>query len=156
MSICSLAREQILPISIDEYLDFFSDSNNLELIAPPSSGFEITSEVESEIYEGMIITYNVNPFPGISTTCVTEITHVEKHKYFLDEQRIRPFKLCHHQHFFIKDGNGIIVEDIANYAFPFAPLENLLKSIYIRRNLDNIFDYINKVLKNIIITNRNK
>jgi len=96
MSVFTLTREQILPISIDECLDFFSGSNKLKLIAPPSSDFEITSEVESEIYEGMIITYNVNPFPGISTTWVTEITHVEKHKYFIDEQRIGPFKFWHH------------------------------------------------------------
>ncbi len=102
MSFFTLTREQILPISIDECLDFFSDSNNLKLIAPPSSGFEITSEVESEIYEVMIITYNVNPFPGISTTWVTGITHIEKHKYFIDEQRIGPFKFWHHQHFLKK------------------------------------------------------
>ncbi len=56
MSVFTLTREQILPISIDKYLDFFSDSNNLKLIPPPGSGFEIRSEVESEIYEGMIIT----------------------------------------------------------------------------------------------------
>ncbi len=96
MSVFTLTGEQILPISIDESLDFFSDSNNLKLIAPPGSGFEITSEVESEIYEGMIIRYNVNPFPGISITWVTEITHIEKHKYFIDEQRIGPFKFRHH------------------------------------------------------------
>ncbi len=47
MSVFTLTREQILPISINECLDCFSDSNNLKLIAPPSSGLEITSEVES-------------------------------------------------------------------------------------------------------------
>jgi len=85
-----------------------------------------------------------------------EIAHIEKHKYFIDEQRIGPFKFWHHQHFFIKNVDGIIVEDIVNYALPLAPLGYLLNSIYIRRNLDNIFDYINKVLKNMFITSRNK
>lgn len=149
MSVFTLNRKQELPISLQESWDFFSDPNNLKLITPPSLGLEITSEINSEIYEGMIITYNVKPFPGIITTWVTEITHVNKPYYFIDEQRIGPYKLWHHQHFFKKNGSGIITEDLIHYAVPFGPLGNLLNSIYIRNNLDNIFNYRNEVLNNI-------
>ena len=48
--------------------------------------------------------------------------------------------------FFKKHDDGIIAEDLIHYAVPFGPLGNLLNSIYIRNNLDNIFNYRNKVL----------
>ena len=149
MSIFTLKREQLLPISIDTCWDFFSDPNNLKLITPPSLGLEIRSDTDTELYEGMIITYNVNPFPGITTTWVTEITHIKKHSYFIDEQRIGPYKFWHHQHFFREVENGILTEDIVNYAIPFGPIGNLLNSIYIEKNLENIFNYRKTVLNNM-------
>lgn len=150
MAIHILNKKQFLPIDIELSWDFFSDPKNLKLITPPSLGLEITSEdVNNEIYEGMIITYNVTPFPGITTTWVTEITHLKKPFYFIDEQRIGPYKLWHHQHFFSKHENGIIAEDLIHYAIPFGPLGNLLNSIYIRNNLDKIFNYRKNVLEEI-------
>ena len=147
MSIHTLKREQFLPIGLEESWDFFSDPRNLKLITPPELGLDVTSdENPGEIYEGMIITYNVRPLPGITSTWVTEITHVKKPHYFIDEQRIGPYRLWHHQHFFKKQDDGILAEDLIHYAVPFGPLGNLLNSIYIRNNLDNIFSYRNKVL----------
>ncbi len=149
MSVHTLKRKQELPISIKQSWEFFSDPNNLKLITPPSLGLEITSEIETEIYEGMIITYKVKPVPGITTTWVTEITHINKPHFFIDVQRIGPYKLWHHQHFFNESDNGTVAEDLIHYAVPFGPLGNLLNSIYIRGNLDNIFNYRNEVLNSI-------
>ena len=146
MSIHTLKRKQFLPITLEESWEFFSDPNNLKLITPPSLGLEITSEIKSEIYEGMIITYDVKPLPGITTTWVTQITHIKKPYYFIDEQRIGPYRLWHHQHFFKKKNDGIIAEDLIHYAVPFGPLGNLLNSIYIQNNLDKIFTYRKTVL----------
>jgi len=153
MSIFTLRREQFLPINIKECWDFFSDPNNLKLITPPSLGLKICSKINRELYEGMIISYKINPFPGITTTWVTEITHIKKHEYFIDEQRIGPYKFWHHQHFFKKQDNGIMAEDVVNYALPFGPIGNLLNSIYISKNLDNIFNYRENELKSIFNTN---
>ena len=153
MSIHTLKKEQFLPISIDKCWEFFSDPSNLKLITPPTLGLNITSEINSEIYEGMIITYKVNILPGVTTDWVTEITHIKKPYYFVDEQRIGPYKLWHHQHLFSKQNNGILAEDIIDYAIPFGPLGNILNSIYIRNNLDNIFLYRKKILDEMFQNN---
>lgn len=156
MSIFTIKREQFLPITIEESWDFFSDPNNLKLITPPSLGLKIKSEIEKELYEGMIITYDVTPFRGFTTTWVTEITHINKPYYFIDEQRIGPYRLWHHQHFFSENDKGIIAKDLINYALPYGLLGNLLNSIYIRNNLDTIFNYRNEALNKIFNTKGNK
>ena len=147
MSIHTLKKEQFLPISINKCWEFFSDPGNLKLITPPNLGLNITSEINSEIYEGMIITYKVNILPGVTTDWVTEITHMKAPYYFVDEQRIGPYKLWHHQHLFKEQDSGILAKDIVDYVVPFGPLGNILNDIYIRNNLDNIFLYRKKILE---------
>jgi len=152
MTIFTLRKEQLLPTSIDRCWEFFSNPANLNLITPPSLGLQITSDMNSEIYEGMIINYKVNAFLGFATDWVTEITHINKPYYFVDEQKIGPYKLWHHQHFFSENNKGIIAEDIVNYAVPYGPLGNIINSIYIQNILDNIFNFRNEALNVIFQT----
>jgi len=65
-------------------------------------GFEVTSpyDAKSKLYEGMIITYKIKPLPGIKMNWVTEITNVKEQQYFVDEQRLGPYALWHHEHHF--------------------------------------------------------
>ena len=154
MSVHTLKKKQFLPITIEESWEFFSNPMNLKVITPPSLGLDITSEYSGEIYEGLILTYNVNPFPGYTTEWVTEITHLERNRYFIDEQRIGPYKLWHHQHFFRPEKDGITAEDLIHYCVPFGPLGDLLNYIYISKNLDNIFDYRYKVLDELFPLNK--
>merc|ERR1711991_5381 len=56
------------------------------------------------MYPGMIITYKVAPILNIKIDWMTEITHVRDKEFFIDEQRMGPYKMWHHQHIFeIKD-----------------------------------------------------
>ena len=76
--------------TIDEVWDFISSPRNLKEITPDYMGFDIRSKnLPDKIYEGMIISYNVKPLLGISTTWVSEITHVKDKEYFVDEQLFR-------------------------------------------------------------------
>lgn len=43
-------------------------------------------------YEGQIIEYTVRPLAGIPIYWMTEITHVRDLDYFVDEQRIGPYR----------------------------------------------------------------
>ena len=153
MSVYELKKTQYLPITLEESWNFFSNPNNLKKITPPSLGLKITSETPDEIYEGMIITYDVNPFPFYTTTWVTEITHIDSPNHFIDEQRIGPYKLWHHQHFFKEADNGIIMEDLIHYSTPYGYLGKLLNSLYISKNLEFIFSYRYDVLEKIFSTN---
>ena len=149
MSIYILNKTQKLPITLEEAWSFFSNPANLKTITPPSLGLEITSENTDKIYEGMIITYNVNPLPYYKTTWVTEITHINQPHHFIDEQRIGPYTLWHHQHFFRQAGDDIIMEDLIHYSIPYGYFGRLLNNLYISKNLDYIFRYRFDVLNNL-------
>ncbi len=62
-------------------------------------GFVVTNKMaEQKMYPGMIITYKVSPVLGIKMNWVTEITQVKELEYFVDEQRIGPYAMWHHEH----------------------------------------------------------
>lgn len=99
MAIYQLIKTQKLPSSITEIWDFISAPINLKEITPEHMGFIVTSNTGTEkMYPGMIITYKVSPLLGIKLNWMTEITHVRDYEYFVDEQRVGPYKLWHHQH----------------------------------------------------------
>ena len=91
MTIYRLKTIQNLPISKSEAWNFLSDPKNLKRITPDYMGFKITSGAEEKMFAGQIIQYIVTPVFGIPTRWVTEITHVDKDNYFVDEQRFGPY-----------------------------------------------------------------
>ena len=91
--------KQLLKSDLETVWDFVSSPRNLKKITPPYMGFDITSkDLPLKMYPGMIISYKVSPLLSIPTTWVTEITQVEKYKFFIDEQRVGPYTMWHHQH----------------------------------------------------------
>ena len=147
--IYTLTSELEVPISLENAWDFFTSPENLQKITPPHMGFEITSSNLSKVYAGQIITYKVSPFPGIRTNWVTEITQVVDQSFFIDEQRFGPYKMWHHEHYFKKSSNGVIMLDRVSYKVPFWILGNLAHRLFIRKQLTDIFNYRSKVLKEI-------
>lgn len=128
--------------SRDEVWDFIATPRNLQKITPDYMGFEILSKnLPEKMYEGMMISYNVRPVFGIKTKWVTEITHIHEKEYFVDEQRVGPYTIWHHQHRIKPLENGILMEDIVSYKPPFGFLGNIANSLFIRNKIEEIFDY---------------
>ena len=137
-----LRARQNLPTDIDTAWAFVSDPRNLAKITPPDMGFKITSEsVGEQMYPGMIITYKVSPILGIETTWVTEITHVEKPRYFIDNQRTGPYSVWHHQHFLKEIEGGVQMDDLINYVVPGGPIGDIVNDFAVRKKLRSIFEY---------------
>ena len=142
MGFYQFKRSQKIPATIDEVWDFISSPANLKEITPDYMGFDITSEdLPEKMYPGMIISYIVKPLLGIPTTWVTEITKVTDRAYFIDEQRVGPYKLWHHQHFIEPIEGGVLMRDIVSYQPPFGFLGAIMNSLVIRNKLKEIFDY---------------
>jgi ligand-binding SRPBCC domain-containing protein len=138
----SLKTIQHIPISLDTAWDFFSNPANLKDITPTDMGFNVISQHHSEkMYAGQIIEYKVSPVLGIPIYWMTEITHVEDKKYFVDEQRFGPYSLWHHQHHFKEVKGGVEMTDIVHYKMPCWFLGDIANSLFIRRQLQSIFDY---------------
>ena len=143
-------KTQKLAVSIDEIWEFISNPSNLKRITPPEMGFDITSgNGAAAMYAGMIITYKVSPLFGIKMNWVTEISQVEEKKFFIDEQRIGPYKFWHHQHKISKIENGVLMEDMITYQPPFGILGGILNAVMIKKSLNKIFDFRGQVLKEI-------
>ena len=150
MAVYQFITKQILPVPLEQVWDFIASPKNLKVITPPYMGFDITSDNGDErMYEGMIISYKVSPVLGIKTTWVTEITRVKPFHYFIDEQRVGPYGLWHHQHFLEKAEDGTLMKDIVTYQPPLGFLGALANSIFIRRKLEGIFDFRAEALEKI-------
>lgn len=137
----TLHSQQKLPISIEEAWLFFSDPKNLNTITPDSMKFKTLSGDEREMFQGQIIHYKISPFPFIAMEWVTEITHVENKKFFVDEQRFGPYAFWHHKHFFTEIEGGVFMEDIVHYKVPFGLIGRLFHPIIVKPKLDAIFKY---------------
>ena len=93
------------------------------------------------MYPGMIITYKVSPLLGIKLNWMTEITNVKEYEYFVDEQRIGPYSLWHHQHKIEPIDGGVLMTDIVTYQPPFGFIGAIANSLIIKKRLQQIFDY---------------
>ena len=142
MSHFQLKKIQLLNTDIDTIWDFASSPKNLKEITPDYMLFNITSEgLPEKMYPGMIITYEVSPLLNIKMKWVTEITQVVEKKFFIDEQRIGPYSLWHHQHFFEEKDEGVLMTDIVTYKPPFGFLGDIANSLFIEKQLEEIFQY---------------
>lgn len=133
--------QQLLPIGINDAWDFFSSPKNLNLITPSDMVFEIKNQVPDKMYKGLIIQYKVRPFLNIPLTWVTEITQVEEQRFFIDEQRIGPYRLWHHEHHFEQTTNGVLVTDILYYSIGKSFLGWLAGVLFVHQKVRNIFKY---------------
>ncbi len=108
-------------------------------------GFVIKSKHHGEkMYAGQIIEYLVKPLFGIPLYWMTEITHVADKKYFIDEQRFGPYTLWHHQHHFKEILGGVEMTDIIHYKLPLWFLGDIAKVLFVKKQLQGIFDYRTK------------
>ena len=140
--IYQIKRTLLIKSDIKTIWDFASNPQNLKKITPDYMNFKITSpELNSQIYEGMIIEYTVSPMLKIPLTWVTEITHIHEHKSFIDEQRFGPYRMWHHEHIFKHEKKGIVMEDIVTYVPPFGIIGKFANSVYLKKKLHQIFDY---------------
>lgn len=148
----TIHSSQILRSSMERAWDFFSDPRNLAKITPPELDFKILTELPDRIHPGMMIEYRVRPLLGIPVRWLTEITHVEPGKYFVDEQRIGPYRIWHHEHHFRQlDSGQIEMTDRVTYVLPFSPLSDLIHPFLVRPQLAKIFAYREKAVNELFI-----
>jgi ligand-binding SRPBCC domain-containing protein len=142
MPFYQLKHTQKIPASIVEAWKFISSPINLKEITPGYLGFEVTGDTDiSKMYPGMIITYKVSPLFGIKLNWMTEITHVKYNEYFVDEQRIGPYKFWHHQHKIVAIEGGVLMTDIVTYQPPLGFLGAIANAVMIKKQLKQIFDF---------------
>ena len=142
MSIHVLHSRQIVPASVEECWAFFSNPRNLAEITPPELDFQVLSDLPPTMHPGMMIEYRVRPLLGIPVTWLTEITHVEPLQRFVDEQRVGPYKIWHHEHTFAAlDDRTTEMRDTVHYVLHGWLAGDVINALIVRRELAKIFGH---------------
>jgi ligand-binding SRPBCC domain-containing protein len=140
---------QRFPVPVETVWDFISNPKNLAVITPPDMGFKTISGDEHAMFPGQIIHYTVTPLFGLKIEWVTEITHVEHKKFFVDEQRYGPYAFWHHKHFVKEIPTGAEMEDIVHYKLPLGALGNLFHAMLVKPKLEKIFAFRSAKLREL-------
>ncbi|MBU8891280.1 MAG: SRPBCC family protein [Bacteroidales bacterium] len=137
-----LKKTQNISLPVQEAWEFFSQPDNIEKITPSNLHFKILSRSDAgEMYPGMIISYKVSSLSNLVVKWVTEVTQIKKHKYFIDHQIQGLYKIWHHEHHFKEIANGTEMKDILFYDVRFGFVGQLLHKIFIRKRIEEIFNY---------------
>ncbi len=141
MKIRLLERTQIIPRSRSEVFAFFSDAFNLERITPPFLRFRILTPPPIKMAAGTVIEYRLRLF-GTPIFWRTLIESWRPEESFVDSQTKGPYSLWRHTHLFEEISPGqTLMRDTVEYALPFGLAGRLAHSLFVRRWLDEIFDY---------------
>ncbi len=137
----TLRREQTLPGTPDAVFPFFADAGNLEAITPPYLRFEIVTPRPIEMSEGTLIEYRLR-LHGLPINWLTRIEVWEPGVRFVDQQLRGPYALWHHTHEFEAAGSdSTLMRDTVRYALPFGPLGELAHALFVKRDLNRIFNF---------------
>jgi ligand-binding SRPBCC domain-containing protein len=135
-----LEREQMIPAAASAVWAFFANPKNLNALTPPSMHFQLLGDVPP-MYEGQMISYRIRVAPLVRLRWLTEIVHVEPGRYFVDEQRVGPYRVWHHEHHFAESAGGTLMVDRVTYALPLGVVGDWVHAAWVRPQLRKIFDY---------------
>lgn len=136
-----LRRSQRVEVPIDRAFAFYGDSRNLEPLTPPWLHFEVTTPGPLTLQPGALLDYRLK-LHGVPIRWTTLIETWEPPLRFVDSQAKGPYSLWEHTHLFERDGDGAtVIHDQVRYSIPFGPLGAIAHRLFVRRDLERIFDY---------------
>ena len=141
-----MKAECIVPRPLDEVFEFFSNAANLQTLTPAWMRFRILTPQPIEMAVGKLIDYKLKVH-GLPIRWRSEITAWEPNVRFIDELRKGPYTHWHHEHLFESCDDGTRVIDIVHYGVPGGAI---VHGLLVRRDIEKIFGYRQKVLKEIL------
>lgn len=149
MKMYRLTNTQKLPISLDEAWEFLSNPTQLENITTDELSFQKLHDIPDKMYEGMLMQLRLKPFLGIPIDWLTEITHIKEKEYFIDEQRVGPFRFWHHEHRVLPIEGGVEIQDTVHYVMPFSIFGRFVHWLFLRKQVENIFIYREETMEKV-------
>lgn len=132
--------EQLVPHPVDKIFEFFSRAENLQAITPDWLNFEILKVDPSPVRQGTLIDYKLR-LHGLPLRWQSEVVEWDPPHTFVDVQVRGPYKLWHHTHRFIAEGNSTRIVDEVLYQLPFGILGALAQRLMVRRDVERIFSF---------------
>lgn len=147
-----LYRKQCVEHSIEEVFAFFARPENLDTITPPELGFQILTPQPIAMKEGALIDYRIR-IGGLPWRWTTYIARYEPPRCFVDVQLRGPYSFWHHTHTFTPlDKRSTLIEDEVLYCLPLGWIGDIAHALWVRRQLERIFDHRSRVLGQIFRT----
>ncbi len=136
-----LDRSQRVEATPERTFAFYADARNLEAITPPWLRFRLVEVEPGELRPGTEIAYRLK-LHGVPIRWRSRIEEWEPGRRFVDVQVSGPYRLWHHTHEFEPDRRGgTLIRDLVRYALPLGPLGAVAHSLFVRRDLERIFDF---------------
>jgi len=148
-----LAREQMVPRPKPEVFAFFVDAANLERLTPPTLKFSIRTSLPIAMRPGAIIDYRLSLF-GLPFRWRTVIEVFEPESGFIDIQAAGPYALWRHLHELTDAPGGTLIRDRVEYELPLGPIGRLAHVLFVRRQLEHIFDYRRRIIEQVFAAGR--
>lgn len=144
-----LTRQLTLDLPIRKVFEFFADAGNLERITPPELNFNIITRQPIDVKQGTLIDYQLK-LRGIPVKWRTEIAVWNPPYSFVDRALKSPYKQWIHRHTFSAiSETKTAIEDEVKYRLPLEPFGDVA-NWFVRRELDYIFDFRQKIVKEIL------
>jgi ligand-binding SRPBCC domain-containing protein len=136
-----LERSQRLELPASQAFEFYGDALNLEAITPRWLGFRVVTPEPIAMRPGTLIDYRLR-LHGVPVRWRTRIAVWEPPVRFVDVQVRGPYALWEHTHEFDPVGDrAVVIRDRVRYAVPFGWVGRLANSLFVRRDLERIFDF---------------
>jgi ligand-binding SRPBCC domain-containing protein len=141
MRVFELVRRQRLDLPAEQAFEFYADPHNLEAITPPWLRFRLTARFPLAMQPGALIEYRLR-LHGVGVRWRTRIEVWDPPVRFVDVQLSGPYALWEHTHTFDPAGeHAVVIGDHVRYALPLGPLGWLAHRLFVRRDLERIFDF---------------
>lgn len=147
IKISSFGREykletfQTFPITREKAFVFFENPQNLFDITPDWLDFRMDNYEEgSKVFQGAEYDYHIR-WCGIRVRWRSKITTYNPPRDFTDIQIRGPYKKWEHTHCFNETGNKTLMSDTVVYRLPFSLLGRVVHSLFVKRQLEDIFYY---------------
>jgi ligand-binding SRPBCC domain-containing protein len=135
-----LHRRQVIEAGMEQVFDFFKDPQNLESITPPWLGFRVLETSDAEVQAGSRLAYRMRIY-GVPFRWEARIPEYVPGVSFADEMVRGPYRRWYHRHLFRRVRAGVEMEDFIEYELPLGPLGTLAHHLFVRRQVNAIFDY---------------
>jgi ligand-binding SRPBCC domain-containing protein len=141
MRVHLLERSQRVEEPVERAFAFYADADNLEPLTPPWVHFRLLTPRPVVFGAGTLLDYRLR-LHGVPLRWQTRIETWEPPGYFFDTQARGPYRLWRHEHFFEPAGEGAtVIRDRLSYALPLGPLGAIAHRLFVRRDLERIFDF---------------
>jgi hypothetical protein len=149
MRVHTLERETLISLPLRETFAFFEDPHNLAKLTPPRLDFRVVSPDAIEMRRGAEINYVIR-WLGVPLKWKTVITDYNPPHSFVDTQVSGPYRLWRHLHTFAEVHGNTRVRDHVTYALPFWWFGEAAHSLTVKKQLNDIFDFRQRALAEIL------